>query len=155
MQVRRLTELEAAEYRRLMQRSAADVQRILPLVQGIMEDVRERGDAAVREYSTRFDGVQLEDFRVSAEELAEARQRVEPALLESLRRARENLEQFHRQQLPCVRSRRQGTLPLNGIDARRASPGSRLFTARVVYTPFAGWHPTSGHAGSCRTRGPT
>jgi histidinol dehydrogenase len=100
MQVRRLIELEAAEYRRLMQRSAADVQRILPLVQGIMEDVRERGDAAVREYSTRFDGVQLEDFRVSAEELAEARQRVEPALLESLRRARENLEQFHRQQLP-------------------------------------------------------
>ena len=59
MRVQRLAELEAAEYTRLMQRSAADVQRVLPQVQTIMEAVRQRGDAAVREFSARFDGVQL------------------------------------------------------------------------------------------------
>jgi histidinol dehydrogenase len=100
MRVQRLAELEAAEYQRLMQRSAADVQRVLPQVQAIMESVRERGDAAVREFSARFDGVDLAEFRVSPEEMETAQRRVEPALLASLQRARTNLEQFHRQQLP-------------------------------------------------------
>ena len=66
MRVQRLAEVEATEYARLMQRSAADVQRVLPQVQAIMEAVRERGDAAVREFAARFDGVQLHDIRVSA-----------------------------------------------------------------------------------------
>jgi histidinol dehydrogenase len=100
MRVQRLAEIEAAEYMRLMQRSAADVQRVLPQVQTIMEAVRQRGDAAVREFSARFDGVQLHDIRVSAEEKAAAQQQIAPALRESLQRARENLERFHRQQLP-------------------------------------------------------
>ncbi|MEE8304270.1 MAG: histidinol dehydrogenase [Candidatus Tectomicrobia bacterium] len=100
MQVQRLADLEAADYTRLMQRSAADVQQILPRVQAIMESVRARGDEAVREFSARFDSVNLADFRVSAEEMAAARQRVDPALLESLKGARDNLERFHRQQLP-------------------------------------------------------
>ncbi len=100
MQVQRLADLEAADYTRLMQRSAADVQQILPRVQAIMESVRARGDEAVREFSVRFDSVNLADFRVSAEEMAAAQQRVDPALLESLKGARDNLERFHRQQLP-------------------------------------------------------
>src|SRR5919108_2063776 len=100
MRVRRLAELEAAEQQRLLQRAAADVQRVLPQVQAIMEGVRERGDAAVREFSARFDGVELEDLRVSAREVEAARRLVPPALLGSLRSAQANLEQFHRQQLP-------------------------------------------------------
>jgi histidinol dehydrogenase len=100
MRVQRLAELDAAAQQRLMQRSATDIQRVLPQVQAIMEEVRQRGDAAVREFSARFDRVVCEDFRVSAAELETAFQQVEPALLESLERARTNLEQFHRQQLP-------------------------------------------------------
>lgn len=100
MRVQRFTDLDAAEYTRLMQRSAADVQRVLPQVQTIMTEVRERGDAAVREFTARFDGVQLRDLRVSAEEMAAARQHVDPHLVQSLQQARDNLERFHRQQLP-------------------------------------------------------
>jgi histidinol dehydrogenase len=100
MQVQRLAELDAATYDRLMQRSAADVQRVLPQIHTIMEGVRKYGDAAVREFSTRFDRVTLDDFRVSAAEKEAAYQHVEPALLDSLQRARANLEHFHRQQLP-------------------------------------------------------
>lgn len=98
--VRRLAELEAAEYQRLTQRAAAEVQRVLPQVQTIMESVRQRGDAAVREFSARFDGVTLEDFRVSEAEIAAAHERVDATLLASLHTARANLETFHRQQLP-------------------------------------------------------
>src|SRR5499427_378522 len=100
MRVQRLADLETGEYTRLMQRSAADVQRVLPQVQAIMEAVRERGDAAVREFSARFDGVQLHDLRVSAEEMATARQCVSPEFVKSLQHARTNLERFHHQQLP-------------------------------------------------------
>src|SRR6516165_4162207 len=100
MRVQRLAEVEATEYARLMQRSTADVQRVLPQVQAIMEAVRERGDAAVHEYTARFDGVQLRDVRVSAAERAAAWQQVEPELIASLQRARDSLERFHRQQLP-------------------------------------------------------
>jgi histidinol dehydrogenase len=100
MRVQRFADLDVTEYTRLLQRSAADVQRVLPQVQTIMEAVRERGDAAVREFSARFDGVELHDLRVSAAEIAAARQHVDPDLVKSLQCARANLEHFHRQQLP-------------------------------------------------------
>lgn len=101
MRVQRLNDLAAADYQRLMQRSAADVQRVLPQVQSIMERIQQEGDTAVREFSARFDSVALEHFRVSAEEMATARQQVDPALTASLQQARDNLERFHRQQLPA------------------------------------------------------
>jgi histidinol dehydrogenase len=100
MQVRYWADLTRAEVTRLMQRSTSDVQRVMPQVQTIMEEVRCRGDVALREFSARFDGVELDQFRVSPEEMAVARRRVDPALMESLQQARENLEHFHRQQLP-------------------------------------------------------
>lgn len=100
MQVRRLADLGSAEYEHLMQRSAADVQRILPQVQTIMQAVRDRGDAAVREFTARFDGADIQELRVSPEEMTRARQQVAPELLRSLQQAHDNLERFHRQQLP-------------------------------------------------------
>lgn len=100
MQVRHLTDVAPEELTRLMQRSTSEVQRVIPQVQAIMEEVRQRGDAALREFSARFEGVQLQDFRVSPEEIKAARQQVDPALIESLQQARENLERFHREQLP-------------------------------------------------------
>lgn len=100
MRIQRIAELSPADYTRLMQRSAADVQRVLPQVQTIMESVRTRGDAAVRECSARFDGAHLDDFRVSTDEISMAYQQVPPQLIDSLQQARDNLQRFHRQQLP-------------------------------------------------------
>lgn len=100
MQVQRIADVDATTYARLMQRSASEVQRVLPQVQTIMEDVRQRGDAALQELTARFEGVELEDFRVSPDEIAAARAQVDPALIDSLQRMRENLERFHREQLP-------------------------------------------------------
>ena len=59
MQVRHIADVDATTYTRLMQRSASEVQRVLPQVQTIMEDVRQRGDAALRELTARFEGVDL------------------------------------------------------------------------------------------------
>lgn len=100
MQVRRIADVDTATYTRLMQRSASEVQRVLPQVQTIMEDVRQRGDAALREFTVRFEGVDLDNFRVSPDEIAASWTQVNPALVDSLQRMRDNLECFHREQLP-------------------------------------------------------
>jgi histidinol dehydrogenase len=85
-----------------MQRSTADVQRVMPQVQAIMEAVRQHGDEALREYTARFDGVTLPnfDFRVTEAEVAAAYDQVDAALVDSLKQAHENLIRFHREQLP-------------------------------------------------------
>jgi histidinol dehydrogenase len=64
----------------------------------ILHDVRERGDAALREYSERFDGVQLDDMRVSDAEFAVAERAVSDDLKASLQLACENIERFHQSQ---------------------------------------------------------
>ena len=100
MQLTCIKDLAPDARERLMQRAGADVQRVMPQVRDIMADVRERGDAALREYAARFDGAAVDDIRVSEDEIAEARRRVAPEVLASLQRARDNLERFHRRQLP-------------------------------------------------------
>ena len=44
----------------------------------IVEDVRKRGDEALREYTAKFDGVEMEEFRVSQEAIDEAIAKVDP-----------------------------------------------------------------------------
>ncbi len=102
MRISHFNELEPETLTRLMQRSTSEVQRVLPQVKDIMEDVQQRGDAALQEYSSRFDGVDLDTFRVTTDEIATARQQVDPALINSLQIARDNLERFHREQLPTT-----------------------------------------------------
>ena len=65
-------------------------------VRGIVEAVRERGDAAVAEYTTRFDKVDLrpEEFRAPAERLTAAHARLDGELLATLRRAIGNVRDY-------------------------------------------------------------
>ena len=100
MQLNRIKDLSADTRERLMHRAGADVQRVMPQVRDIMNDVRERGDAALRECAARFDGAVVDEIRVSEDEIAAARRQVAPDFLASLQRARDNLERFHRHQLP-------------------------------------------------------
>src|SRR5690349_12722192 len=71
-------------------------------VAAILADVRARGDAALLEYTARFDRVTLtvETMRVSAEEIDRALASIEPGLLASLKLAAERIEDFHRRQTP-------------------------------------------------------
>jgi len=68
-------------------------------VREIIDAVRRCGDAAVKEYTARYDGAVLDDLRVSEAEFKAAEKAVEPSLLETLRQAKENIEKFHRRQL--------------------------------------------------------
>lgn len=67
-------------------------------VDEVIREVRERGDAALRDCTRRFDGAELGDLRVSAAEFDAAREAVDPYFLETLREAAENIRRFHERQ---------------------------------------------------------
>lgn len=64
----------------------------------IVEDVRSRGDEALREYTQRFDGVDIETFRVSQEAIDEALTRVDPKVAAAIEQAASQIRDFHERQ---------------------------------------------------------
>ena len=68
-------------------------------VADIIKNVRARGDAALKEYTLRFDKVELCDLRVSKSEIEEAFNKTEPEFIRILNRAAENIRAFHRRQV--------------------------------------------------------
>lgn len=73
--------------------------RVTASVAAIVEDVKERGDEAVREYSLKFDGWAGE-MPVSAGEWAEGAAQCDAFLLQVMKEAAQNIADFHRRQIP-------------------------------------------------------
>lgn len=75
---------------------AANVENV---VSEIIADVRRNGDIALKAYCEKFDGAVLDCLEVSACEIEEAFQAVEPEFLEILREAAANIRDFHSRQV--------------------------------------------------------
>lgn len=69
------------------------------VVAAIIQDVRLRGDEALRHYSAAFDRVDLEDFEVGQDLVDQAFEQVDQAVLTALENAKANIESYHRQQI--------------------------------------------------------
>lgn len=85
---------------------AADVPRtggidmeVLGVAQRIIDDVRRRGDEALREYTAQFDKAELADFRVSDEEIEAAVAEVGDEFREAIASAAIAIEEFHQRQV--------------------------------------------------------
>ena len=73
--------------------------KIVDGAQAIIDDVRARGDKAVREYCARFDGVELESFRLPQEQLDAALDQVDATFLAALKRAAHQIRDFHEREV--------------------------------------------------------
>jgi histidinol dehydrogenase len=82
--------------RRPSQTSAAEMNQ---RVAEIITEVRERGDAALLDYTKRFDGASLDALAVGDAEFAAAESSLNETQLRALRRAIENVTRFHEAQL--------------------------------------------------------
>jgi histidinol dehydrogenase len=71
----------------------------LTTVQGIINDVKAKGDQAVKDYTKQFDRVEINQLRVSAEEIQAAYQQLSQELVEIIRQARDNIRDYHEKQL--------------------------------------------------------
>jgi len=85
----------------MLPRAELDVEAAIGAVQPICEDVRDRGAAAVREHTARFDGVDLPTTIVPREALAEALARLDPAVAAALREAARRARLVHEAQVPA------------------------------------------------------
>lgn len=83
----------------ILNRSILDTTAVEQTVKAIIENVKTNGDRALREYSEKFDGVQLTDFAVSEEEFAAAEKQVPQSYQQVLKRSAKNISAFHEKQL--------------------------------------------------------
>ena len=69
------------------------------IVADIIYNVRKNGDKALFEYCEKFDKAKLTTLEVSEEEIEEAFNTVEPRFIEILKKAAENIRNFHEKQV--------------------------------------------------------
>lgn len=69
-------------------------------VNGIIQDVRDRGDAALRDYARKFDRVDLSTLEVSTDEIAWAEAQLSAAAIAAIDTSIGNVRRFHEAQRP-------------------------------------------------------
>ena len=115
----------------ILPRATLDVAAAAEQIRPVCEDVRQRGAAAVREYTARFDGVDLETTRVPPEALDAALSALDPAVARALEEEARRARLVHEAQLPPAEN--------------TVSPASGLtVTARYVPVSRAGVYVPGG-----------
>jgi sulfopropanediol 3-dehydrogenase len=89
----------------------SDDEGVRDTVRGIIADVRERGDAAVREYSERFDRWTPESFRLSDERIAEIVATVPQQVIDDIRFVQAQVRRFAQAQRASLTDFELETLP--------------------------------------------
>jgi len=95
------------EWTSLLTRPTYDSTLLFGSVQEVLDNVRTRGDKAIKEYTKQFDDVVLENIEVTKEEIAEAEKLVSPNLKQAIEMARRNIWKFHseqQQELPEIQT---------------------------------------------------
>lgn len=82
------------------------------IVKDIIEKVREQGDAALKDYTAKFDGVTLQSLAVTENEIKEAYNLVSSEMIEIIKEAAVNIRYFHEKQLQdsWITTDRNGTI---------------------------------------------
>lgn len=99
IEIRKLKDLKRQDLDRLYNRFGDDFSGIMiDTVIPIVNDVRQNGDAAVKKYTEKFDGVMLESLMVSGDEIEDAWRNTPAPVIEAFTRAKNNIEEFHLRQ---------------------------------------------------------
>lgn len=110
---------EKEKWAEILQRPRLDHSQLEATVAGVLQEIKDRGDAAVLDYTEKFDGVRPSQVLVSAAEIEEARKSLAPELKAAIQQAAQNIETFHasqRQEIQVIE-----TMP--GVNCWRKSVG--------------------------------
>ncbi len=97
MDVLKYSEIDLSQ---TIKRSEEDVNNVLDIVSDILKDIKENGDDAVKAYTEKFDGVLIDELKVSDLEIKKAYETLDDSLLSALKQAASNIEKFHKKQIP-------------------------------------------------------
>ena len=86
------------DWEKVLQRPTQTVADIEGTVNSVFLEIKDGGNKKVREYTHKFDGVDLEDLLVGTAELEEARTLVSNDLKLAIEQAKDNIEKFHKAQ---------------------------------------------------------
>lgn len=120
----------------LLKRSPSNFGNYAETVQGIVDDVRDNGDAALFLYTKKFDKADItaENVKVTQEEIDYAYTQVSPELLDVIRKAKKNIWEYHekQKQYSWFDSKPNGTLLGQKVTAL-ASVGVYVPGGKAVY----------------------
>ncbi len=86
---------QQGEWDAILQRPHLDLSQLHATVKDVLDDIRARGDEAVKAYEAKFDHVTLETLAVSAREMDEAEGLLDDDLKAAIRLAHDNIHAFH------------------------------------------------------------
>ena len=86
------------EWSEIVKRPHLDVSQLNATVQGVLDDVKNHGDEAVKRYEEKFDHAHLDSLAVTEAEIEEAEQLVSQELKDALHLAHHNIAAFHQSQ---------------------------------------------------------
>ena len=86
------------EWSEIVERPHLDVSQLNATVQGVLDDVKNHGDEAVKRYEEKFDHAHLDSLAVTEAEIEEAEQMVSQELKDALHLAHHNIAAFHQSQ---------------------------------------------------------
>lgn len=87
----------------ILKRPVFDVSVLYGKVQAILDEIKKDGDEALQKYTLQFDGVKLDLFLVSEEELIEAEQQIDEELKAAIKLASKNIQVFHEAQITQIK----------------------------------------------------
>lgn len=90
-----------SEWEALTVRNIPDDPAVSEAVAAIIEEVRAKGDGALRDMALRFDGAEIGPLEVSEAEIAEACAKVSDEIKAAINLAKENISKFHLAQRPA------------------------------------------------------
>ena len=97
-----LDKMTKEQYDFIMKRAELDITEQMKTAKAVSDDIRDRGDAAVLEYTEKFDHVKLtpETMKVTEEEIEAGYNRLDKETREAIEYAYKNIYDFHEKQLP-------------------------------------------------------
>jgi histidinol dehydrogenase len=96
-------EPQKSSWENIMARPVLDYAALKNIVLPILQDVKQNGDEALKKYSEKFDGVKLQNFKVSAEEIADAVNEIDAELKNAILLAKQNIQKFHTAQISEIK----------------------------------------------------
>lgn len=96
----KLSEIPEKEIQALVERGGGELANVNDTVSSILTDVRSEGDAALRKYTQRFDGANIDAIEVSKDEIEKAYKSIDEDLIKHLEIAASNIRKFHEAQMP-------------------------------------------------------
>jgi len=118
-----LDELSAEQREMIMRRAEQDIRDVSEVVKPIIEDVRQRGDAALIDYAAKFDKSEIKGgLKASDEDFEKAYQQLDPDITQAIRICAENVRIHHQQQMDRVEMQWMGEVRPGQFAGEKITP---------------------------------